>query len=193
MTPHRRSVLAALGLALPFGLTGRARAAVGGPAPVLWLRPFEEAVRDAFGAVAPNGVAVSGEAFPCRRIEVGHPEEVAAGLQGCHNDRAFAGYPAGHLRIVCTGLTPGPVVNGVRLYVATVDVALTGGAAAGTSRPLDFATIPPAPVLAAGGPAPPCGRNGGSEKKSTATPVRPEASKAQPLFANTMDAGKAKV
>jgi hypothetical protein len=142
MTHNRRSVLAAIGMALPFGFTGRARAAEAGPPPVLRFRPFEQAVREAFAVPGSAGV----EAFPCRRIEVGHSDVVAAGLQGCHNDRPFAGYPAGHLRIVRTGAAPGPVFHGVRLYVATVDVVLSGGAV-GESRPLDFATVPPAPAL----------------------------------------------
>ena len=42
-------------------------------------------------------------------VEVGHSEQVQAGVQGCHNDRPFAGFPAGHLRIVRTGSEPGPV------------------------------------------------------------------------------------
>lgn len=87
--------------------------------------------------------------------EVGHSADVLAGVQGCHNDRPFAGFPAGHLRIVRTGSGPGPVVGGVRLYVATVDVVLTGGRTADEpSRPLNFATLPAAPILVAGEPEP---------------------------------------
>lgn len=151
MTQDRRSVLAALGLAFPFVFTGRARAAA--IAPVLSLRSFEEAVRDAFPVLDTSGTSASGEAVACRRIEVGHSDAVTAGLQSCHNDRTFAGHPAGQLRIVRTGSAPGPLVRGVRLYVATVDVALSSDPAAGESRPFDFATVPPAPVLTAGDPA----------------------------------------
>lgn len=142
MSHNRRSVLAAIGLALPLGLDGRASAtAPPGVAPALRLRPFEEAVREAFQAG--TGVAY-------RRVEVGHSEAVLAGLQGCYNDRPFAGFPAGHLRIVRTGSGPGPVVSGVRLYVATVDVALTiGQNYEDSGRALDFSTLPPAPVLTA--------------------------------------------
>ena len=87
-----------------------------------------------------------GQSSSCRRIEIGHSEQVRAGVQGCHNDRPFAGFPAGHLRIVRTGSEPGPMDRGVRLYVSTVDVALTGGLTPGiASRPLDFASLPPAP------------------------------------------------
>ena len=141
MLRDRRSVLAALGLAVPFGVPARAAAATG-PAPGLCFRTFEDAVREAFASPGPDG---------CRRVEVGHSDDVRAGLQGCHNDRPFAGFPAGHLRIVRTGCEPGPTVNGVRLYVATVDVAVTDGAG---GRPLDFAALPPAPVFA-DPPAPP--------------------------------------
>lgn len=137
MLRDRRSVLAALGLAVPFGIPARASAAPVGPAPGLRFRSFEDAVREAFAAPAPDGWAAW-------RVEVGHSDEVRAGLQGCHNDRPFAGFPAGHLRIVRTGCEPGPAVNGVRLYVATVDVAVADGPG---GRPLDFATLPPAPVF----------------------------------------------
>ena len=141
-THDRRSVLAALGLAVPFGLDTRAAAATG-PAPGLRLRSFEDAVREAFASAGPAPPGAP-DGVPCRRVEVGHSDEVRAGLQGCHNDRPFAGFPAGHLRIVRTGAEPGPAVRGVRLYVATVDVAAAGGAA---GRPLDFASLPPAPVF----------------------------------------------
>jgi len=137
MLRDRRSVLAALGLAVPFGIP--ARAAATGPAPGLRFRSFEDAVREAFASAGSDGT-------PYRRVEVGHSDEVRAGLQGCHNDRPFAGFPAGHLRIVRTGCEPGPAVNGVRLYVATVDVAVVGGPG---GRPLDFASLPPAPVFTA--------------------------------------------
>ncbi|MGE3818904.1 MAG: hypothetical protein AB7I30_05670 [Isosphaeraceae bacterium] len=69
-------------------------------------------------------------------------------MQGCHNDRLFAGFPAGRLRIVRSGAEPGPVYQGVRLHVSTVDVALTDGLTPrGGSRPLDFRSLPPAPIL----------------------------------------------
>ena len=144
MNPSRRSLLAALGWTLPLGLGARAGAAAapaGAAAPNLRFRPFEDAVRAAFAASAPIGT--------CHRVEVGPCEAVRAGVQGSHNDRPFAGFPAGHLRIVRTGSEPGPERDGVRLYVATVDVARTGGLAPGDAgRPLDFATLPPAPTLA---------------------------------------------
>ncbi|MFO0799505.1 MAG: hypothetical protein U0804_18710 [Gemmataceae bacterium] len=133
MLRDRRSVLAALGLAVPFGIP--ARAAAVGPAPGLRFRSFEDAVRAAFAAPGDGP----------RRVEVGHSDDVRAGLQGCHNDRPFAGFPAGRLRIVRTGCEPGPLVGGVRLYVATVDVALADGPG---DRPLDFGSLPPAPVFA---------------------------------------------
>lgn len=151
MNQTRRSIISALGLLLPLGLAGRARGEgrTAGPAPALRFRPFEDAVREAFAG--PDGAAPDGapdQPLPCRRIEVGHSEEVQAGVQGCHNDRPFAGFPAGHLRIVRAGAEPGRARGGVRLYVSTVDVALTGGRPhGGPSRPLDFSTLPPAPVL----------------------------------------------
>ena len=141
-TFSRRSVLSAIGAALPFGLGRWATAseAPAGTPPTLRLRPFEDAVRAAF--------ATNRQASPCCRVEVGHSPEIQAGVQGCHNDRPFAGFPAGHLRIIRTGSEPGPAWQGVRLYVSTVDVAWTGGLTPGVpSRPLDFATFAPAPVL----------------------------------------------
>lgn len=142
MNHSRRSILSAIGLSLPLGLGSRAGASVSptGTAPALRFRPFEEAVREAF--------ADRGSMPSCRRVEVGHSEQVQAGVQGCHNDRPFAGFPAGHLRIVRTGSEPGPVWRGVRLYVSTVDVALTAGLPPDApSRPLDFASLPPAPIF----------------------------------------------
>lgn len=142
MNQTRRSILSAIGVALPFGLGARlvASPAPAESAPLLRFRPFEEAVRAAFAA---RGQSSS---CSCIRVEVGHSDQVRAGLQGRHNDRPFAGFPAGHLRIVRTGSEPGPVHHGVRLYVSTVDVALTGGLAPDdASRPIDFASLPPAP------------------------------------------------
>ena len=144
MDHDRRKLITAIGLALPFGVDLRASAATG-PAPVLRLRPFAEAVEEAFRSAGP--MPADG-AFPVRRVEVGHSAEVQAGLQGCTNDRPFAGFPAGHLRIVRSGSAPGPAVRGVRLYVTTVDVAATGGRpCGGPGRPLDFASLPPAPTF----------------------------------------------
>jgi hypothetical protein len=140
MNQTRRSILSAIGVALPFGIGTRLEASrtPAGAAPVLRFRSFEEAVRTAFSGRGPSS--------SCRRIEIGHSEQVRAGVQGCHNDRPFAGFPAGHLRIVRTGSEPGPMYRGVRLYVSTVDVAPTGGLTPGiASRPLDFASLPPAP------------------------------------------------
>ncbi len=151
MIQSRRSLLSAIGIALPFGLGARVGASSTpvGTALALRFRPFEEVVREAFsvrGRTSPDDVA--GQMFPCRRLEVGHSEQVQAGVQCCHNDRPFAGFPAGHLRIVRTGSEPGPVWRGVRLYVSTVDVALTGGLIPGVpSRPLDFSSLPPAPTF----------------------------------------------
>ncbi|VTS00617.1 unnamed protein product [Gemmata massiliana] len=153
MAHDRRSVLATIGLALPFGLGTRLTAATPavGPAPALRFRPFEEAVRGAFaaGTHLPSA-ASSGETRPCHRIEIGHAEELLVGVQGCWNDRPFAGFSTGQLRIVRFGSGPGPIVHGVRLYVATVDVALTGERE-GTfpGRPLNFDLLPPAPILVA--------------------------------------------
>jgi hypothetical protein len=88
---------------------------------------------------------------PCRRVEIGHSELVRVGVQGCHNARPFAGFPTGHLRIVRTGSEPGPVCQGIRLYVSTVDVLLTGGLTqSDPSQPLDFASLPPAPTFSKG-------------------------------------------
>lgn len=140
MSYSRRSVLSALGLALPLGLgeRGPTRAAAATP-PALRFRPFEDAVRAAF-AGATLGTT--------RRIEVGHSEAMRLGVQGSHNARPFAGLAAGRLRIVRTSQEPGPVVGGVRLLVSTVDVVLTDGPTPDApSRPLDFAIIAPAPVL----------------------------------------------
>lgn len=128
MNTTRRSILSAIGAAIPFGLGDSVNASnfhVGMP-PVLRFRPFEEAVREAFAdhAQSNNG---PGYTFSCRRIEVGHSDLVSAGVQGCHNDRPFAGVPAGRLRIIRTGSEPGPVWQGVRLYVSTVDVVLIDG------------------------------------------------------------------
>ncbi|QEL20653.1 hypothetical protein [Limnoglobus roseus] len=134
MNQDRRSVIAAVGLALPFGLTAQASPPVG-PPPELRLQSFEGAVRNAFRD------GTSG----CRRIAVGHSAEIKAGVQGCTNDRPFAGFPAGRLRIVRSGSEPGPIVGGVRLYLTTVDVILTHQRPGG--RPLDFASLMPAPVL----------------------------------------------
>lgn len=150
---HRRAILSAISAVLPFGLARRAGAATNrsGVGPMLRFRPFEEAVRAAFARrePAPPGTSAGpGPVLPCRRVEVGPSEEVRAGLQGCHNDRPFAGFPAGHLRIVRSGSEPGPLWQGVRLYVSTVDVVLTGGLDPDApGRPLDFASLPPAPTF----------------------------------------------
>ncbi len=146
MTTSRRSILSALGAALPFGLglgasAVAAPATADGPAPTLRFRPFEDAVREAF--------AGPGAAGACRRLEVGGSDLVRAGLQGCCNDRPFAGFAAGRLRIVRAGFQPGPTRQGVQLYVATVDVALADGPpSAAPGRPIDFASLPPAPTFA---------------------------------------------
>ena len=150
-TYSRRSILASLGITLPFGLGARAGASPGlaGQAPALRFRPFEESLRAAFSASGRAKAPDSTPASPCARVEVGHSDLLRAGVQGCHNDRPFAGFPAGHLRIVRAGTEPGPAWQGVRLYVSTVDVALTGGLTAGDpSRPLDFATLPAATIVA---------------------------------------------
>ncbi|HEY1189484.1 MAG TPA: hypothetical protein VGE74_17665 [Gemmata sp.] len=173
MSHDRRSVIAALGLVLPLGFPGRSAAAappVARPA-VLRFRSFEEAVRDAFATARPRATC---DPFPCRRVEVGHSELLATGVQGCHNDRPFAGFPAGHLRIVRTGSEPGPVVCGVRLYVATVDVVLAGDPERGSAtRPLDFSVLSPAPSLgvavADSAPEPAAGAG----HRVTSDPVRP--------------------
>lgn len=154
MKQSRRSLLSAFGLALPFGLGARVGAApssLPGAGPVLRFLPFEEAVREAFADQArdrKNNANSHDLISACRRVEVGHSDRVRAGLQGCHNARPFAGFPEGHLRIVRAGSAPGPIWQGVRLYVSTVDIALTGGLPSDVpSRPLDFASLPPAPTL----------------------------------------------
>lgn len=142
MNQTRRSILSAIGVALPFGIGAKVEAspAPAKAAPVLRYRSFEEDVRTAF--------AGRGQSSSCHRIEIGHSEQVRAGVQACHNDRPFAGFPEGHLRIVRVGSEPGPVYRGVRLYLSMVDVALTGGLTRGVeSRPLDFASLPPAPTF----------------------------------------------
>lgn len=168
MNQDRRTLLSAIGLAFPFGraLRPAGSAAPAGPPLVLRFRSFEDAVREAFATTGAPAVD-AGRPFPCRRVEVGHSEAIEAGVQGCHNVRPFAGFPAGHLRIVRAGSEPGPVRGGVRLYVTTVDVALTRGRdCGGPSRPLDFAALPPAPVLAIGKPTPADGAFGGAGEAS---------------------------
>ena len=140
MPQTRRSILAAIGAALPFGLAARSKAADSPlpPAPTLRFQSFEAAVRAEF---AQPGSAT------WRRVEVGPSALIQAGVQGSHNDRPFAGFPTGHLRITRTGSEPGPTRQGVRLYVTTVDVTRPDGLTTDDpSRPLDFAGLPPAPV-----------------------------------------------
>jgi hypothetical protein len=140
MPPDRRSVLSALGLTLPFGLAAApGRAAAAGPPPAVRFRPFEDALRDA--------LAAAGTGESCR-VDVGYAERVLAGVQGCVNARPFAGFPAGRLRVMRVGAGPGPAVGEVRLYVCTVEVAVTDE----PGHPLDFATLPAAPALVEGGP-----------------------------------------
>ena len=151
MNHDRRAILAAIGVAVPFALDVRAAPSRLPPAPSLRLRSFEDAVREAFGVFSAGGRVVEPVGgCPVRRIEVGHCDQLEAGLQGCYNARPFAGFPVGFLRIVRTGLEPGPAVGGVRLYAATVDVALTyGKPLGGPGRGFDFALLPPAPTLSA--------------------------------------------
>lgn len=144
----RRSVLSAVGLLLPLGFDRAAGApAHWGPAPVLRLRTFEEGLRCAFEEAVTEGDAGDPRV---RRIEIGHGDVTRGGVQGCYNDRPFAGFAARSLRIVRSGCEAGPIFAGVRLYVCTVDVALWANTAGDPGRPLDFASLPPAPVL---GPA----------------------------------------
>ena len=142
MNQTRRSVLSAIGLVLPFGIgtrrEGFSDSGRSGPRAAVPLVRGGRARRPspATGRVVPLAAA-SRSATPSRS---------GPAVQGCHNDRPFAGFPAGHLRIVRAGSEPGPIDRGVRLYVSTVDVALTGGLTPGiASRPLDFASLPPAP------------------------------------------------
>jgi hypothetical protein len=140
----RRSLLATLGASLPFGLGGARAAFPPADAPTrLRFRPFEAAVREAFAA------GTGDDPRRGRVVEVGDCDLVRAGVQGCHNARPFAGFPAGGLRIVRTASAPGPASGGVRLYVTTVEI-LPASAAPGDAptRPLDFAALPPAPTLA---------------------------------------------
>lgn len=144
----RRSLLSTLGVALPLGLGSRTLIESVDSVPALWFRPFEEAVREAFADV--DAVA-DGRSCPRRRVEIGDSDRVRAGLQGCHNDRPFAGFAAGRLRIVRAGSGPGPVRGGVRLYVSTVEIVLTNGLVTPVpSRPIDFSSLPPAPTLSRG-------------------------------------------
>lgn len=140
MPQTRRSLLAILGSILPVGLThqGATASAITPDGPQLRFRSFEEAVRNAFEQ-SPAG---------SHQIEVGHSERIQSGVQGCHNDRPFAGFAAGRLRIVRAISEPGPVWQGVRLYVARVEVARNDGFATDSpTRPLDFALLPAAPTL----------------------------------------------
>jgi len=141
MNHDRRAVLAAFGLAIPFGVDRFAGASplfTGGSVGIT-LRSFEDGVREAFRLFAPV------DAPAWRRVAVGHGPAVEVGLQGCVNDRPFAGFLPRCLRIVRTGSEPGPTVGGVRLYLATVDLIRNDPTIPG--RPLDFASLPPAPVL----------------------------------------------
>jgi hypothetical protein len=167
---RRRSVLAALGMALPSGLFPAARnlARASGPtpaAPALRLLPLEESVRLAFA-----GADLSAPAT--RRVECGHSDLLRAGLQGCANASPFAGFAPGSLRITRTGSAPGPSCQGIRLYVCTLDLTYTPGGAPG--RPLDFALIPPAPTL--GRPAPEPGSSG-SETAAHTDKIRGRANR----------------
>lgn len=148
MNHDRRAILTAFGLAVPFGLDRLASAAplLTGGAVSLTLRSFEDGVREAFRLFESPGAPA------WRRVPVGHGPAVEAGLQGCVNDRPFAGFMPGCLRIVRTGTEPGPTIGGVRLYLATVDLVRNDPTAPG--RPFDFASLPPAPVLVGGEPDP---------------------------------------
>jgi len=143
MDHNRRAILSTIGLTVPLALERWASAAP--PAEtssmVLKLQTFEGGVREAFRLSHRAGPSAK------RRVAVGHGPAVEAGLQGCVNDRAFAGFPQGCLRIIQTSLEPGPTINGVRLYLATVDLMRSNPDTSG--RPLDFASLPPAPILVA--------------------------------------------
>ena len=149
MPISRRSLLTALGIAVPLHLASRSGAAATNPAvATLRLHSFEEAVREAFAGAGRSSGQLQGQTPVTRRVEVGHCPELGAGVQGCHNDRPFAGFPAGRLRIVRCGAEPGPPRHGVRLYVSTLDITLggVGGAPPNIAgRPLDFGSLPPAP------------------------------------------------
>lgn len=141
MNHDRRAMLAAFGLAVPFGFDRWAPATplAKGTTVGITLRSFEDGVREAFRLFESAGAPA------WRRVAVGHGPAVEAGLQGCVNDRPFAGFLPGSLRIVRTGTEPGPTVGGVRLYLATVDVIRTDPTVPG--RPFDFSCLPPAPIL----------------------------------------------
>jgi hypothetical protein len=146
MRHDRRTILAAIGFLLPFGFGERTRAAAPvGPPTSLGFRSFEKALRETLDA--PQWTA---NRLPCCRVQVGHSDLLLSGVQGCHNGRPFAGFPIGHLRIIRIGSEPGPNLGGVRLYICTLDVVVTGGRDCGPSRPFDFAAVPPAPVLLSG-------------------------------------------
>jgi len=147
MIQDRRSVLSVLGLSLPFGFFTRGSEV--GPPPVLRFLSFEEAVRQAFADPPPPAIPGPAPDSPtCRRIEVGHSERLQYGVQGCENDRLFAGFPKCRLRIIRTGFEPGPVRGGARLYIATVDITLNETPLGDTPRRLlDFRLLRPAPTF----------------------------------------------
>jgi hypothetical protein len=149
MNSTRRSIISTLGLMVPIGLAGHAFGADTSVVPTLELkfRSFEDRVREAFSEQQSdaNGPSTLRSTELSQRIEVGYSEDVEAGLQGCYNDRSFAGFPAGCLRIVRVGSGPGSVHAGVRLHVTTVEVVLTDSQQkSSTCRPFNFAGIPAA-------------------------------------------------
>ncbi len=142
MSHTRRTILSFFGAALPFGIchNGRATPRAAPAPPALGFRSFEAGVRAAFANDASPAAT--------RRVELGCSEQVFSGIQGCHNDRPFAGFETGRLRIVRVGTGPGSMLGGVRLFVTTVDVAVVGHRdLTRSSRPLDFSSLPPAVVF----------------------------------------------
>ncbi|MFO0959874.1 MAG: hypothetical protein U0800_20975 [Isosphaeraceae bacterium] len=137
----RRNWISSTGAALPILWQGRSPASAPElPPQAIRLRPFEESVRAAFGEAPERG--------SCRRIEVGDSDLVRAGVQGCHNTTAFAGFPPGQLTIVRSSAGPGPPRGGLRLYVTAVEVRWNPEHVPERStRGLDFARIPPAPFF----------------------------------------------
>lgn len=140
---NRRKVITALGLALPLALPSRLGAAQH-PVPCLRFVSVEDGL---IAALRATGTRSSWHGFPCVGVEVGHSDLVATGVQGCFNSQPFAGFPHGHLRIVRTSSEPGPAVGGVRLYLTTLEIAVTGGRNHAKGQPLDFTRLPAAPRL----------------------------------------------
>ena len=145
MPQTRRSLLTAVGTAVPLAIASQARSEAAaptfedGPLTVRYQK-FEDAVRRAFAQPAADGTKP-------RRVEVGANELFEAGLQGCTNREPFAGFRPGQLRIVRAGSAPGPAVRGFRAYISWVELVADENPTAGR-RKVDFTANAPAPQFA---------------------------------------------